>query len=65
METSFYILLSLKTGDTIAGLGRLDIGNNPQHAHDIFQALVGSSDCNEKMYCSPNHLQKLVSSYVL
>lgn len=48
METTFYIILSMKTGDTIESFGRFDIGNNRQHAYDIFKTLAGSSEANEK-----------------
>lgn len=48
METAFYIVLSMKTGDAIEGIGRFDIGNNRQNAYKIFKALRGSSEADEK-----------------
>ena len=48
METSFYILISMKTGDAIEIFGRFDIGNRRQFAHRVFKTLRGSSDLDEK-----------------
>lgn len=48
METTFYIVLSMKTADAIESFGRFNIGNNRQRAYHIFKALHGSYDADEK-----------------
>ncbi len=48
METTFYIVLSMKTGAAIESFGKFDIGNNRDHAYKIFKTLRGSSEADEK-----------------
>jgi len=48
METTFYIILSMKTGEAIESFGRFNIGNNRQRAYRIFKALHGSYDADVK-----------------
>ena len=48
METTFYILLSMKTADAIESFGKFYIGNQRQVAYRIFKTLRGSSYVDEK-----------------
>ena len=48
METTFYIVMSMKTGAAIESFGKFDIGNNRDHAYKIFKTLRGSSEADEK-----------------
>jgi len=47
-QTTFYILLSLKTIDGFESFGKFVIGNNRSFAYSLFKKLKGSSEANEK-----------------
>jgi hypothetical protein len=48
METTFYIVLNMKTPDGLESYGRFNIGNDRQKAYHIFRKLKGDPDTNEK-----------------
>lgn len=47
-ETSFYILINLKTVNGFESIGKFSIGNNRQFSYLLFKDLQGSSDVDEK-----------------
>jgi hypothetical protein len=47
METAFYIVLNIKTGNGFESYGRFFIGNDKNFAHSIFQKLKGTKEVNE------------------
>jgi hypothetical protein len=48
MQTTFYILLNIKTPNGFECFGRFNIGNNRKAAYAIFQKLKGSYTIDEK-----------------
>jgi hypothetical protein len=48
METTFYILLSMKTNAGYENYGRFYIGNDKKAAYSLFANLKGTPDANEK-----------------
>jgi hypothetical protein len=48
MQTTFYILLNIKTPNGFECFGRFNIGNNRQAAYAVFQKLKGSYTIDEK-----------------
>ena len=48
METTFYIILNMKTPGGLESYGRFNIGNDRQKAHDIFRKLKGNPEIDEK-----------------
>jgi hypothetical protein len=47
MNTTFYILLSLKTTEGLENYGRFFIGNDRQAAYDLFGKLKGNDEVSE------------------
>jgi hypothetical protein len=47
-ETTFYIVLNIKTGNGFENFGKFFLGNNRDAAYSIFQKLKGSKKINEK-----------------
>ncbi len=47
-ETTFYILLNLKTVNGFESFGRFNLGNNKKAAHGVFQMLKGNKEVDEK-----------------
>lgn len=48
MNTSFYIILNIKTDTGLESFGKFFIGNEKDTAYALFQKLTGSSDTGEK-----------------
>jgi hypothetical protein len=48
MQTTFYILLNIKTLHGFECFGRFNIGNNRQAAYNLFQKLNGSHTIDER-----------------
>jgi hypothetical protein len=48
METTFYILLSMRTSKGPESFGRFYIGNNRKRATEIFMRMEGSTDTKEE-----------------
>lgn len=48
METTFYILLSIKTINGLESYGRFNIGNDRAAAYHIFRKLKGTSNIDDK-----------------
>jgi hypothetical protein len=47
-ENTFYVLLSIKTGDGFESFGKFNLGNKRKAAADIFRQLKGDSRVDEK-----------------
>lgn len=48
METTFYILLHIRTADGFENYGRFNIGNDREAAYTLFKQLKGRDDVNDK-----------------
>jgi hypothetical protein len=47
-ETTFYILISMRTINGFESIGKFYVGNNPETAVSIFRQLSGNPDVDEK-----------------
>jgi hypothetical protein len=47
-ENTFYVLLSLKTGDGFENFGKFNLGNNKKAAAELFRQLKGNPIVDEK-----------------
>ena len=48
MQSIFYIVLNIKTGDGFECFGKFSIGNDKSHAHAIFDKLQGTKDVTDQ-----------------
>lgn len=47
-ENTFYVLLSIRTGDGFESFGKFNLGNKRKAAADVFRQLKGDSKVDEK-----------------
>jgi hypothetical protein len=47
-ENTFYVLLSIKTGDGFESFGKFNLGNKRRAAAEVFRQLKGDSKVDEK-----------------
>ena len=47
-ENTFYLLLSIKTGDGFESFGKFNLGNKRKAAMEVFRQLKGTSKVDEK-----------------
>ena len=47
-EDTFYLLLSIKTGDGFESFGKFNLGNKRKAAAEVFRQLKGTSKVDEK-----------------
>jgi hypothetical protein len=47
-ENTFYLLLSIKTGDGFESFGKFNLGNKRKAATEVFRQLKGTSKVDEK-----------------
>lgn len=47
-ENTFYLLLSIKTGDGFESFGKFNLGNKRKAATEVFRQLMGTSMVDEK-----------------
>ena len=47
-ENTFYVLLSIRTGDGFESFGKFNLGNKRKAAADVFRQLKGDSRVDEK-----------------
>ena len=47
-ENTFYVLLSIRTGDGFESFGKFNLGNKRKAAADVFRHLKGDSRVDEK-----------------
>ena len=47
-ENTFYVVLSIRTGDGFENFGKFNLGNNREAASEVFRQLKGSSAVDEK-----------------